>query len=209
MTFAFLKRMSLPGFEPGAFRLGGEPSIQLRYRDIYVLSLIFDFSALCMECFSQRSDRLRCNRNGVKLVASKIVEKTSIPGLAFDQSNHFCPQGIRLTEFLGGEPSIQLRYRDIYVLSLIFDFSALCMECFSQRSDRLRCNRNGVKLVASKIVEKTSIPGLAFDQSNHFCPQGIRLTEFLGGGRSIQLSYRDTDRCTQGAPPIYNTASCA
>ena len=84
MTFAFRNRMSLPGFEPGAFRLGGEPSIQLRYRDIYVLSLIFDFSALCMECFSQRSDRLRCNRNGVKLVASKIVEKTSIPGLAFD-----------------------------------------------------------------------------------------------------------------------------
>ena len=68
-----------------------------------------------------------------------------------------------LTSCLGGEPSIQLRYRDIYVLSLIFDFSALCMECFSQRSDRLRCNRNGVKLVASKIVEKTSIPGLAFD----------------------------------------------
>ena len=84
MTFAFRNRMSLPGFEPGAFRLGGEPSIQLRYRDIYVLSLIFDFSALCMECFSQRSYRLRCNRNGVKLVASKIVEKTSIPGLAFD-----------------------------------------------------------------------------------------------------------------------------
>ena len=84
MTFAFRNRMSLPGFEPGAFRLGGEPSIQLRYRDIYVLSLIFDFSALCMECFSQRSDRLRCNRNGVKLVASKIVEKTLIPGLAFD-----------------------------------------------------------------------------------------------------------------------------
>ncbi|EEU96652.1 hypothetical protein FAEPRAA2165_01793 [Faecalibacterium duncaniae] len=36
------------------------------------------------ECFSHRSDRLRCNRNGVKLVASKIVEKTLIPGLAFD-----------------------------------------------------------------------------------------------------------------------------
>ncbi len=33
MTFAFRNRMSLPGFEPGAFRLGGEPSIQLRYRD--------------------------------------------------------------------------------------------------------------------------------------------------------------------------------
>lgn len=26
---------SLPGFEPGAFRLGGEPSIQLRYKDLY------------------------------------------------------------------------------------------------------------------------------------------------------------------------------
>lgn len=27
--------LSLPGFEPGAFRLGGEPSILLRYRDIF------------------------------------------------------------------------------------------------------------------------------------------------------------------------------
>ena len=26
---------SLPGFEPGAFRLGGGPSILLRYEDIY------------------------------------------------------------------------------------------------------------------------------------------------------------------------------
>ena len=26
---------SLPGFEPGAFRLGGGPSILLRYRDMY------------------------------------------------------------------------------------------------------------------------------------------------------------------------------
>ena len=84
MTFAFLKRMSLPGFEPGAFRLGGEPSIQLRYRDIYVLSLIFDFSALCMECFSQRSDRLHCNRDDGKVVASKFVEKTVILGFAFE-----------------------------------------------------------------------------------------------------------------------------
>jgi hypothetical protein len=46
--------------------------------------LIFDFSALCMECFSQRSDRLRCNRNGVKLVASKFVGKTVILGFAFE-----------------------------------------------------------------------------------------------------------------------------
>ena len=84
MTFAFRNRMSLPGFEPGAFRLGGEPSIQLRYRDIYVLSLIFDFSALCMECFSQRSDRLHCNRDDGKVVASKFVWKISIPSLAFD-----------------------------------------------------------------------------------------------------------------------------
>ena len=84
MTFAFRNRMSLPGFEPGAFRLGGEPSIQLRYRDIYVLSSIFGFSMPYMECFSQRSDRLHCNRNGVKLVASKFVEKILIPSLAFD-----------------------------------------------------------------------------------------------------------------------------
>ena len=84
MTFAFLKRMSLPGFEPGAFRLGGEPSIQLRYRDIYVLSLIFDFFALCMECFSQQSDRLHYNRNNVKLVASKFLEEIPNPGPAFD-----------------------------------------------------------------------------------------------------------------------------
>ena len=84
MTFAFLKRMSLPGFEPGAFRLGGEPSIQLRYRDIYVLSLIFDFVVPCVECFSQRSDRLHYNRDDGKLVASKFVGKISIPSLAFD-----------------------------------------------------------------------------------------------------------------------------
>ena len=33
---------SLPGFEPGAFRLGGEPSILLRYRDLYqILELAY------------------------------------------------------------------------------------------------------------------------------------------------------------------------
>ena len=37
--FTFL--LSLPGFEPGAFRLGGEPSILLRYRDIFVLFLFY------------------------------------------------------------------------------------------------------------------------------------------------------------------------
>ena len=41
MTFAFRNRMSLPGFEPGAFRLGGEPSILLRYWDI--LKNLFNF----------------------------------------------------------------------------------------------------------------------------------------------------------------------
>ena len=163
----FLKGIPQTGFEPAVSSLGGRRFIQLSYWGI--LCIIVDFLAFnalgnkCVECFSHRSDRLRCNRDDGKVVASKFVGKISIPSFAFDWNNHFCPQGIRLTEFLGGEPSIQLRYRDIYVLSLIFDFSALCMECFSQRSDRLRCNRNGVKLVASKIVEKTSIPGLAFD----------------------------------------------
>ena len=77
------------------------------------------FNALgnkCVECFSHRSDRLRCNRDDGKVVASKFVGKISIPSFAFDWNNHFCPQGIRLTEFLGGEPSIQLRYRDRTIL---------------------------------------------------------------------------------------------
>ena len=30
---------SLPGFEPGAFRLGGGPSILLRYRDVYEIGV--------------------------------------------------------------------------------------------------------------------------------------------------------------------------
>ena len=32
MTFAFRNRMSLPGFEPGAFRLGDGPSAYIPYQ---------------------------------------------------------------------------------------------------------------------------------------------------------------------------------
>ena len=37
---------SLPGFEPGAFRLGGGPSILLRYRDLYEIVVLLPFAFL-------------------------------------------------------------------------------------------------------------------------------------------------------------------
>ena len=116
----FLKGIPQTGFEPAVSSLGGRRFIQLSYWGILCIIVDFlKFNALgnkCVECFSHRSDRLHCNRDDGKVVASKFVWKISIPSLAFDESNHFCPQGIRLTEFLGGERSIQLSYEDGYCI---------------------------------------------------------------------------------------------
>ena len=58
--FTFL--LSLPGFEPGAFRLGGEPSILLRYRDIFyavfILSVFHPFVKEQNEIRRIRTDKL-------------------------------------------------------------------------------------------------------------------------------------------------------
>ena len=114
----FHKGIPQTGFEPAVSSLGGRRFIQLSYWGILCITVDFLKSNVLgneyAEWFSHRSDRLRCNRNGVKLVASKFVGKTVILGFAFEWSNHFCTQGIRLTEFLGGERSIQLSYEDGY-----------------------------------------------------------------------------------------------
>ena len=75
--------------------------------------------------------------------------------------------GGRCNATLGGRRFIQLSYWGILCIIVDFlKFNALgnkCVECFSQRSDRLHCNRDDGKVVASKFVEKTVILGFAFE----------------------------------------------
>ena len=84
----FHKGIPQTGFEPAVSSLGGRRFIQLSYWGILCIIVDFlKFNALgneYAEWFSHRNDRLRCNRNGVKLVASKFVEKTVILGFAFE-----------------------------------------------------------------------------------------------------------------------------
>ena len=73
--------MSLPGFEPGAFRLGGEPSIQLRYRDIYVLSLIFGFVVLTWNAFHNEVTDCIATGTVLNLLHQKLLRKLRFPVL--------------------------------------------------------------------------------------------------------------------------------
>ena len=101
------------GFEPPTFRLGGEPSIQLRYEDILDFPL---FSRLCRD--GQENHE-----------SNDSARRTSRLESSFPVSN--AEQKIRnsiwrmITFFLGGEPSIQLRYEDILDFPL---FSRLCRD---------------------------------------------------------------------------------
>ena len=47
----------LPGFEPGAFRLGGGPSIQLRYkRKFKILCILLNFAWILLEYVQSHFD---------------------------------------------------------------------------------------------------------------------------------------------------------
>ena len=50
----------------------------------------------------------------VKLLHQDLFGKSRSPALLLIRAITSAPQGIRLTEFLGGERSILLSYRDLY-----------------------------------------------------------------------------------------------